>query len=159
LNHDGAITLSEFAAHVEADMNAAEEQRSTFAHTKGFDPDMVLASAKPLANPRIGERAKTRDSNGDWYACRIIGVRDQKVRIHFIGYEDDEDLWVDSDDLKPIKPAHFANGSRVEVLWKKRWYPATVLEAKDGVHLIHYTEYDSNWDEWVPSRRIREPKS
>ena len=35
LNHDGAVTLAEFAAHVEADMNAAEEQRSTFASTKG----------------------------------------------------------------------------------------------------------------------------
>src|SRR6476646_5857043 len=118
LNHDGKVTLSEFAAHVEADMNAAEEQHSTFAHTRGFDADMVLAQAKPLSNPRIGERAKARDSNGDWYACRIIGVRDQKVRIHFIGYEDDEDVWVAPDDLQPIKPAQFANGTHVEVLWK-----------------------------------------
>jgi Caspase domain/RNA binding activity-knot of a chromodomain len=159
LNHDGAVTLSEFAAHVEADMNAAEEQRSTFAHTKGFDADMVLAQAKPLANSRIGERAKARDSNGDWYACRIINVRNEKLRIHFIGYEDDEDLWVSPEDLKTIEPVRYANGAEVEVLWKKRWYPATVLQAKDGVHLIHYTNYDSKWDEWVPSRRIREPKS
>src|SRR3954468_13347935 len=47
LNHDGVVTLSEFAAHVEADMNAAEEQRSNFAHTKGFDTEMMLAPAKP----------------------------------------------------------------------------------------------------------------
>src|SRR6478735_9200568 len=60
LNHDGAVTLSEFAAHVQADMNTAEEQRSTFEHTRGFDPETVLASAKPLSNPRIGERAKAR---------------------------------------------------------------------------------------------------
>ena len=53
----------------------------------------------------------------------------------------------------------FAKGTKVDVLWKKHWYPATVLQAKDGVHLIHYTDYDSKWDEWVPSRRIREPKS
>ena len=159
LNHDGAVTLSEFATHVEGDMNAAEEQRSSFAHTKGFDAEMVLAAAKPLANPRIGERAKARDSNGDWYACRVIEARDEKLKIHFIGYEDDEDLWVAPEDLKPIKQVRYANGTKVEVLWKKRWYPATVLEAKDGVHLIHYTEYEAKWDEWVPSRRIREPKS
>src|SRR5205085_4739336 len=96
LNHDGAVTLAEFADHVEADMKAAEEQRSTFAHTKGFDADMVLARAKPLANPRIGERAKARDSDGDWYACRIIETRREKLKIHFIGYEDDEDVWVAS---------------------------------------------------------------
>jgi hypothetical protein len=159
LNHDGAVTLSEFATHVEADMNAAEEQRSSFAHTKGFDADMVLAPAKPLTNPRIGERAKAQDSDGDWYACRIIDARGEKLKIHFIGYEDDEDLWVAPEDLQQIKPVRYANGTKVEVLWKKRWYPATVLQAKDGVHLIHYAEYDSKWDEWVPSRRIREPKS
>jgi hypothetical protein len=158
LNHDGAVTLSEFAAHVEADMNAAEEQRSTFAHTKGFDAEMVLATAKPLGNSRIGERAKARDSNGDWHACRIIDARGEKLKIHFIGYEDDEDLWVAPEDLQAIKPARYANGTKVEVLWKKHWYPATVLQAKDGVHLIHYTDYESKWDEWVPSRRIREPK-
>jgi hypothetical protein len=159
LNHDGTVTLAEFAAHVEADMNAAEEQRSTFEHTKGFDPEMALAAAKPLSNPRIGERAKARDSNGDLYACRIIGVRNEKLRIHFIGYEDDEDLWVAPEDLEPIKAVVYAKGTKVEVLWKKHWYPATVLQAKDGVHLIHYTDYEAKWDEWVPSRRIRESKS
>jgi len=159
LNHDGAVTLAEFAAHVEADMNAAEEQRSTFASTKGFDPGMVLARAETSANPRIGERAKARDSNGDWYACRIIEERDDKLKIHFIGYEDDEDMWVAPEDLKPITPVRYATGTKVEVLWKKEWYPATVLQAKDGVHLIHYTDYEAKWDEWVPSRRIREPRS
>ena len=159
LNHDGTVTLAEFAAHVEADMNAAEEQRSTFEHTKGFDPEFALAAAKPLSNPRIGERAKARDSNGDLYACRIIDARDQKFRIHFIGYENDEDVWVAPEDLEPIKALAYGKGTKVEVLWKKQWYPATVLQAKDGVHLIHYTDYDAKWDEWVPSRRIREPKS
>ena len=159
LNHDGTVTLAEFAAHVEADMNAAEEQRSSFEHTKGFDPEMALASAKSLTNPRIGERAKARDADGDWYACRIIDARDQKFRIHFIGYEDDEDVWLNAEDLQPIKQASYAKGAKIEVLWKKHWYAATVLQAKAGVHLIHYTDYESKWDEWVPSRRIREPKS
>ena len=158
LNHNGTITLAEFAAHVEADMNAAEEQRSTFASTKGFEPDMVLAQAKSAANPRIGERAKARDSDGDWYACRIVEAREEKLKIHFIGYEEDEDMWVAPEDLQPIAPVRYATGTKVEVLWKKHWYPATVLQAKDGVHLIHYTDYESKWDEWVPSRRIRNPK-
>jgi hypothetical protein len=159
LNHDGVVTLAEFAAHVEADMNAAEEQRSTFASTNGFDQGMVLAKAAAWPNSRIGERAKARDNNGDWYACRIIEARNDRFKIHFIGYEDDEDMWVGPKDLKPITPVQYATGAKVEVLWKKHWYPATVLQAKDGVHLIHYTDYEAKWDEWVPSRRIREPKS
>src|SRR5947207_5845095 len=154
LNHDGTITLQEFAAHVEADMSQAEEQLSTFATTKGFDAEMVLAHAKPLAHPRIGERAKAKDEHGDWYTCRIVDARDEKFKIHFIGYEDDEDAWVAPEDLKPIKPTQYAAGSEVEVVWKKRWYPATILQVKSGIHLIHYTDYDSKWDEWVPTKRI-----
>jgi len=48
---------------------------------------------------------------------------------------------------------------KVEVRWKKKWYPATILQVKDGIHLIHYTDYKAKWDEWVPSKRVRNPKS
>lgn len=159
LNHDGAVTLAEFATHLSADMSLAEEQLSTFATTEGFEPNMVLASAKPLAHPKIGERAKAQDAGGDWYPGRIVEARDEKVKIHFIGYEDDEDVWVAPNDLKPIKPVQYAIGTEVEVKWKKKWYPATILKVKDGIHLIHYTDYEAKWDEWVPSKRIRNRKS
>jgi hypothetical protein len=159
LNHDGTVTLSEFATHLSADMSLAEEQLSTFATTEGFESQMVLARAESLAHPKIGERAKARDAAGDWYAGRIVEARDEKFKIHFIGYEDDEDVWVKAADLRPIKPVQYAAGTEVEVLWKKQWYPATILQAKGGTHLIHYTDYESKWDEWVPSKRIRNPKS
>jgi hypothetical protein len=159
LNHDGSVTLAEFAAHLSADMSLAEEQLSTFATTEGFEPEMVLASAKPLANPKIGERAKAKDAGSDWYAGRIVEARDEEFKLHFIGYEDDEDVWVAPADLRPIKPVQYAIGKRVEVSWKKKWYPATILKVKDGIHLIHYTDYEAKWDEWVPSKRIRDSKS
>jgi Caspase domain/RNA binding activity-knot of a chromodomain len=159
LNHDGSVTLAEFAAHLSADMSLAEEQLSTFATTEGFESEMMLAPAKSLANPKIGERAKARDADGDWYAGRIVEARDEKFKLHFIGYEDDEDVWVAAEDLRPIKPVQYAIGKKVDVLWKKKWYPATILKVKDGIHLIHYTDYEAKWDEWVPSKRIRDPKS
>jgi len=158
LNHDGFVTLAEFAAHLSADMSLAEEQLSTFATTEGFS-EMVLARAEPLANPKIGERAQARDSEGEWYASRIVEARDEKFKIHFIGYEDDEDVWVAPEDLRPIKQVQYAVGTAVDVRWKKKWYPASILQVKDGIHLIHYTDYEAKWDEWVPSKRIRNPKS
>lgn len=159
LNHDGSVTLAEFAAHISADMNLAEEQLATFATTEDFGAEMILARAQPLAHPRIGERAKAKDEAGDWYTGRIVEAKDERFRIHFIGYEDDEDVWVAPENLRPIRPVQYAAGTEVEVRWKKRWYPATVLQAKGGTHLIHYTDYESKWDEWVPSKRIRNPKS
>ncbi len=158
LNHDGVITLAEFARHAERDLAFGEEQLSTFASTGGFDQQMVLARAPALESRRVGERAKLKWRN-DWYTVRVLQENGAKLKVHYIGYGSDDDLWVTTDKLQPIKPVQYAVGSEVEVLWKKKWYPARVLRAKDGVHLIHYTDYQSSWDEWVASKRIRPGKS
>jgi hypothetical protein len=158
LNHDGSITLAEFAGHVEKDMSIAEEQLSTFAATEGFDKQMILAQAQPLSQSRIGERAKLQ-WHGDWYPVRVIETRGDQLKVHYIGYDDDEDTWVRPDQLSPIKLIQYPVGTNVEVQWKKKWYPAMVLKVKESIHFIHYRDYDSNWDEWVASKRIRNPKS
>jgi hypothetical protein len=43
------------------------------------------------------------------------------------------------------------------VQWKRRWYPATVLDVQRGVHYIQYDEFGSEWNEWVALKRIRQP--
>jgi Caspase domain/RNA binding activity-knot of a chromodomain len=158
LNHDGVITLAEFASHAERDMALGEEQLATFATTGGFDQQMVLASAPALATKRIGERAKL-EWKGDWYTVRVVQEDGGRFKVHYIGYNENDDLWVTADKLRAIKPVQYAVGSAVDVLWKKKWYPAKVLKVKDGIHLIHYTDYDSSWDEWVSSKRIRRARS
>ena len=158
LNHDGAITLAEFASHAHADMALGEEQLSTFATTPGFDRQMILARAPALESARVGERVQLQ-WRGDWYPVRVIQENREKLRVHYIGYAASDDLWVTPDKLRPIKPVQYAVGSNVDVLWKKKWYPATILKVEDGIHLIHYTDYDSSWDEWVASKRIRKARS
>jgi hypothetical protein len=157
LNHNGAITLAELASHAERDMSLAEEQLSVSAMSNGFDPNMVLAKAPALENVRIGERDKI-EWQGDWYPVRVVALKGNQLKVHYIGYADDEDIWTTPDKLQPIRPKQFATGHKVDVLWKKKWFPATVLKVKEGIHFIHYTDYDSSWDEWVASKRIRETK-
>jgi hypothetical protein len=157
LNHDGAITLTEFASHAHADMALGEQQLSTFATSGGFDRQMVLSRAPALESGRIGERDQLQ-WQGDWYPVRVIQESGGKLKVHYIGYGVADDLWVSPDKLRPIKPVQYAIGKEVEVLWKKKWYPATILKVEDGIHLIHYTDYDSSWDEWVASKRIRRLK-
>ncbi len=158
LNHDGVITLAEFAAHAHADMALGEEQLSTFATTGGFDQQMVLARASTLKSPRVGERGQIQ-WHADWWPVRVVEESGEKLKVHYIGYSAGDDLWVTPDKLRPIKPVQYAVGSEIEVLWKKKWYPARVLKVEEGIHLIHYTDYDSSWDEWVASKRIRHAKS
>jgi hypothetical protein len=46
----------------------------------------------------------------------------------------------------------------VEVRWHGKWYDAKVLKVHGGIHLVHYEGYGDDDDEWVPSKRIRQPK-
>jgi hypothetical protein len=57
--------------------------------------------------------------------------------------------------MGPIGLPVTAAGANVEVQWGGTWYPAQVLAVNGGSTRIHYTNYDSSWDEWVPPARIR----
>ncbi len=46
-------------------------------------------------------------------------------------------------------------GDTAQVEWKGSWYPAKVLQGGESKCYIHYTGYDSSWDEWVGPHRIR----
>lgn len=44
----------------------------------------------------------------------------------------------------------------VDVEWRGRWWPATILERKtSGRYLVHYDGYGSDWDEVVGPERVR----
>jgi hypothetical protein len=53
----------------------------------------------------------------------------------------------------PAAPA--PAGAKIEVEWGGSWWAAEVLRVNGGLTLIHYTGWDSSWDEWVPAARIR----
>ncbi len=46
-------------------------------------------------------------------------------------------------------------GDSVYVSWKGKWYAAQIIQQQDANFRIHYTGYDSSWDEWVTLDRIR----
>jgi hypothetical protein len=49
-------------------------------------------------------------------------------------------------------------GGSVEVEWFGTWYDALVLEAlRDGRYRVHYADYASSHDEYVPRSRVRPP--
>ena len=60
--------------------------------------------------------------------------------------------------LSPIALA-FNAGDPVEIEYGGTWYAGKVKEAKDGQFFISYDNYDSSWDEWVDSARLRAPEA
>ena len=53
----------------------------------------------------------------------------------------------------------FDAGDKVEVDYGGSWYPGQVKEVKDGQFFVGYDGYDSSWDEWVESARLRVPET
>jgi hypothetical protein len=150
------ITLSELAQQIENDMAFAEDQKSTFATTGTFSPGFVLARARKKVAPRVGERVEVL-SGGNWYKARIIDADGDQFKVHYYGWDAVDDEWVKASQMRPPTVNQYKVGENVEVSWKSKWYPATIKQVHDNVHLIHYHDYSDDWDEWVSARRIRRP--
>lgn len=148
------ITLAELAGHIQAEMAFAEEQVATFATSQGFDPQLVLAAARPRQDPRLGRNVAVK-SGREWYAAQVIGVRGDELKVRFYGYDSADDEWVSPDQVRSIGRPRYPTGSTVEVQWKKRWYLATVLDERAGVHQVSYEGHGPEWNEWVSSKRMR----
>jgi len=154
LNHDGVITLSELGKNSEADMLFFEEQVATVAFTGSFDPEIIIAKAADRTFDRFGERVEAF-SDDQWYKAYLIDKRPGSFKVHFYGYESNDDQWVSIDKIRTAHLLQYPIGSKVMVEWKKEWYPALVVDVKGGSHLVTYTGYGHEWDEWVATNRIK----
>ncbi len=157
-NRDGAITFAELEANAKADMLFGEEQVASFAYTGTFDPNTKLADAAKAPSIRVGERVEAYSVDG-WYKGTIIDANGGKFLIHYFGYEQTDDEWVTTKMIRvPEVTSIYKIGEKVEVEWKKQWFPAHILNIKGGSHLVSYDNYDTDENEWVSSRRIRKIK-
>ncbi|CAN5539029.1 hypothetical protein BH10ACI1_BH10ACI1_33090 [soil metagenome] len=151
---DGEITLAELAQNSADDMLFAEEQITEFTFTGSLKNQTVIAVNVPRADSRVGERIEAFDQ-GNWYRAIITSKENNKFKVHFYGYEYDEDAFRTATQIRQFVPKSYAVGSRVEAESDGEWYQAKVLEVKGGAHFVHYVEYGREYDEWVSSDRIR----
>ncbi|MBV9241685.1 MAG: hypothetical protein JO314_06745 [Acidobacteria bacterium] len=157
LNHDGVITLREMADNAQQDMLFGEEQISTTAFTGDFDPNTVIATSQRPATPRIGQRVEAYStSDSDWYRGFIVADRGTEAKVHYYGYEKADEEWIANNHIRvPHSDSPFKVGDRVEISYKNQWYKGRVLDIKGGSHYVSYDGYDTDENEWVPTKRIR----
>jgi hypothetical protein len=157
-NADGKVTFREVSKNFENDMLFGEEQMASSAFINGFDPDITVATAGPLRSPRIGQRVEAL-SEGEWYRGFISDVKGTKLKVHYYGFEVDEEEWLPASKIRiPPTGSAFKVGERVEVQYKRKWYSAHIINIKGRFHYVTYDDYDVDENEWVPSKRIRKVK-
>lgn len=96
-------------------------------------------SAAPTAAPRT-QRAPEKTDAGSSAKVADAGV---------------EAASADKGDAGAKKKPAYGVGSKVQVFWGTKWWPATVLQVKDDKYFIHYDGWASSWDEWVTTARMR----
>jgi hypothetical protein len=153
-DHDGHITFAEMGQNAVDDMLFGEEQMATIAFTGEFDPQEVIAETLPSASTRLGERVEAKVRDG-WNRAYIADVKDDRYRVHYYGTDDARDEWVGESSIRAPRSLRYVIGEKVDVEWKKQWYPATILRVKGRSHLVKYAGYGSTWNAWVSASRIR----
>lgn len=148
------IGIPEAAGYLLENMRNADAQLANIEKNDSFPSDFVLANPTP---PLVSARPLFREakSEGKWYPVRILQKTETGYRVHYLGYGDDSDEVVGSDRLRLPKFESFSSGDAVSVEWSGTWYPAKVLETKNGFNLVRYDGYGSEWDEWVAGKRIQ----
>lgn len=151
---NGKINLGELAQNSAEDMLFAEEQIAQFAFTGNFNNQTIIAENVQKNAPRVGERIEAFDRN-KWYRAIITASENNKFKVHYFGYEYDEDAWRSANQIRQFTPKTFKIGENVEAEWNGKWYAARILEVKGGAHLVSYDGFGAEWDEWIPSKRVR----
>jgi len=155
---DGNITVGDAAAYIYENMKHADFQLSHFSVTENFSDNFVVSSIKrDQALPEGSVIGKYKQALWDnkWYNVRILDENNDKVKIHYLGYEDTWDEWVSYVTLRDIPFSVYPENTKIKVEWDGQWYSATILKVKDVFHLISYTGYGDEWNEWVASNRIK----
>ena len=151
----GLVTFAELAHFAEREMAFNDGQLSTAVTANGFDPGLVLAPGIRREHPLIGEYVEAKWTDGEWYPGRVEAITGSRSWIHWAGYVESANEWIEEGNIRPFAPRQHPPGTRVAVEWKRSWYPAEVLTGRWGMHLVHYDGFEPIWDEWVSSNRIR----
>lgn len=151
---NGKVSFGELVRNSSEDMLFAEEQIAQFSFTGQLNEQFIIAENKGKPTPRLGERVEAYDQ-GNWFRAIITDIKDNKFKVHFYGYEYNEDAWQTAEEIRQFTPKSFKIGAKIEAEWKGQWYIAKLLQVKGGAHLVSYDGFGSDWDEWIPSKRIR----
>lgn len=100
-------------------------------------------------------------SGGTWWPAEVLQEKDGKFFIHYTGWADSWNEWVDKDHIRFKTNGDTAAGKKAaaakkaEALSGSTWWAAEVLQEKDGKYFIHYTGWNDSWNEWVDKDHIR----
>jgi hypothetical protein len=153
-NSDKKISLAEVRSELFDAMKYREKQLSGTAfynvdETTPFNLGAVQAGSVPKAVVYI-----YMQQNLKFEPARVLSYSGVNITGELYHYSDKVTVTVPVARTKEIPFADFPVGSKVQVEWNGKYYPAEIKEVKNGFHYVHYTGYNDSWNEWVMYNRI-----
>lgn len=109
----------------------------------------------------VGDKVQI-ESAGSWYPGKVLKVEDDRFYVHYDGWSDGFDEWVEADRLKFSKAAapaggvtgKFKVGDMVEVEYGMIPAPAKVVEVGENKYKIAY-ENSLYGTKWVTEKEMK----
>lgn len=153
-NVDGKISLKEVKDELFDAMKFREKQLSgTIFYNTDESTQFNLATVPVSPGTPKAEYIYVQQ-NQKFEPARVISYSGTNVTGELYHYSDKVSVTVPVSKTKPIQFAEYPVGTKVQVEWEKKKYPAEIKEIRNGFHYIHYTGFDDSWNEWVMYDRI-----
>ncbi|MBT05095.1 MAG: hypothetical protein CMA92_04950 [Euryarchaeota archaeon] len=105
-------------------------------------------------HPKLGDtNVSTSDIIKITYDNRATAKVETNNTIYVVGPTG----WENRPTDHPFNKPDYSTGQQVKVEWKGSWWDALIRDIQGDNYLIHYVGFDSSWDEWVDSSRIKLP--
>ena len=153
---DGKVTLGEALRYL------PQRYQEFFRNESGDDLVPVLHRPESVNADIV--LAKVEDTHvaavvtGSWYGATITERLTGKAKVRFLGYDSTSSRgsYAMADQVLDDEYLDFAGGMPpAEVESEGQWYPARILDRRQGSWKIHYIGFPASDDEMVPRKRIR----
>jgi len=103
------------------------------------------------AHPKLGEgRVRTTMVLNITFDARATARVETTNTVYLVGPTG----WVIQPDHHPFRMQHVV-GEQLQVEWNGAWFDARIIDVDGERYKITYDGYDSSWDEWVTTSRMR----
>lgn len=118
----------------------------------------LLGATSMAMAQSVGDKVEI-ESTGSWYPGKILKVEDGRYYVHYDGWSDGFDEWVEADRLKFAKATagvtgRFKVGDNVEVEYGMVPAPAKVIEVGENKYKIQY-ENSLYGTKWVTEKEMK----
>ena len=103
------------------------------------------------AHPKLGEGpVRTSQIMGVQYDERATARVETRNTMYVVGPTG----WANPPADHPFNSV-YSIGEQIKVEWNESWWDASIINISDDKYQIHYTGFDSSWDEFVTTERMQ----